>query len=290
MSRVITAMVTPFDAQLQVDYARAKALARRLVDLGSDGLLVCGSTGESVTLSVEEKLQLMAAVVEEVGGRVPVWGGTGSNDTTASIALTKAAEKTGIDGVLLVVPAYNKPPQEGMYQHFKAVAAATSLPVLLYNVPGRTGANMLPDTVVRLAEIDNIVALKEASGNLDQVSEVIRRTPDDFYVLSGDDSLTLPIMAVGGYGVVSVSGHLVADRLAAMINAYVAGDVQEALRVHQEIFPINRAIFCTTNPIPIKTALRFVGFDCGGFRGPLVEATEAELCVLKDAMRGLGLI
>lgn len=290
MSRVITAMVTPFDENLQVDYQRAQELARRLVDLGSDGLLVSGSTGEAVTLTVEEKLRLMAAVVAAVGARVPVWGGTGSNDTAASIALTKEAEKVGVDGVLLVVPAYNKPPQEGMYQHFKAVAEATSLPVMLYNVPGRTASNLLPETVKRLAEIDNIVALKEASGDLDQVSEIIRSVPEDFYVLSGDDSLTLPILAVGGHGVVSVSGHLIADRMMAMIQAFTAGDVRTAAAIHAEVFPINRAIFCTTNPIPIKTSLRYVGFPCGGFRPPLVEATETQMAVLKEAMRAQGLI
>jgi 4-hydroxy-tetrahydrodipicolinate synthase len=290
MSRIITAMVTPFDENLQVDYQRAQELARRLVDLGSDGLLVSGSTGEAVTLTVEEKLRLMAAVVAAVGARVPVWGGTGSNDTAASIALTKEAEKVGVDGVLLVVPAYNKPPQEGMYQHFKAVAEATSLPVMLYNVPGRTASNLLPETVKRLAEIDNIVALKEASGDLDQVSEIIRSVPEDFYVLSGDDSLTLPILAVGGHGVVSVSGHLIADRMMAMIQAFTAGDVRTAAAIHAEVFPINRAIFCTTNPIPIKTSLRYVGFPCGGFRPPLVEATETQMAVLKEAMRAQGLI
>jgi 4-hydroxy-tetrahydrodipicolinate synthase len=283
-------MVTPFDENLQVDYQRAQELARRLVDLGSDGLLVSGSTGEAVTLTVEEKLRLMAAVVAAVGARVPVWGGTGSNDTAASIALTKEAEKVGVDGVLLVVPAYNKPPQEGMYQHFKAVAEATSLPVMLYNVPGRTASNLLPETVKRLAEIDNIVALKEASGDLDQVSEIIRSVPEDFYVLSGDDSLTLPILAVGGHGVVSVSGHLIADRMMAMIQAFTAGDVRTAAAIHAEVFPINRAIFCTTNPIPIKTSLRYVGFPCGGFRPPLVEATETQMAVLKEAMRAQGLI
>ena len=187
-----------------------------------------------MTLTVEEKLRLTAAVVAAVGARVPVWGGTGSNDTAASIALTKEAEKVGVDGVLLVVPAYNKPPQEGMYQHFKAVAEATSLPVMLYNVPGRTASNLLPETVKRLAEIDNIVALKEASGDLDQVSEIIRSVPEDFYVLSGDDSLTLPILAVGGHGVVSVSGHLIADRMMAMIQAFTAGDVRTAAAIHAE--------------------------------------------------------
>ncbi|MBE3578194.1 MAG: 4-hydroxy-tetrahydrodipicolinate synthase [Limnochordales bacterium] len=288
--RLITAMVTPFDKDLAVDYGRAAALARRLVETGSDGVVVCGTTGESPTLTREEKLNLFRTVAEAIGGKAMVIAGTGTNSTRDTIELSQAAEKAGVDGLLLVVPYYNKPPQEALYQHFQAVARSTSLPIMLYNVPGRTGTNLAPETVARLAEIENIRAIKEAAGNLDQVSELRRLVPDDFAIYSGDDSLTLPMLALGAAGVVSVASHLVGRRLREMIDSFLAGKVAEATRIHLELFPLFRALFLTTNPIPVKRMLQLVGEDMGGLRPPLMPATPAETERLRAVLQQLGLI
>ncbi len=290
LGKVITAMVTPFKKDLSVDYERAAALAERLIGLGSDGLLVGGTTGESPTLTEEEKLRLMETVVDVAGGRVPVWAGTGGNNTEAAVALTRKAETTGVDGIMLVTPYYNKPPQEGLYQHFKTIAEATQLPVMLYNVPGRTGVNLAADTVVRLAQVPNIVAVKEASGNIDQIAEICRRTREDFIVYSGDDSMTLPLLSVGGTGVVSVASHLVADRIMEMVEAFEAGNTSRAAEIHGELLPLFKVLFITTNPIPVKVSLRYVGFNMGGFRLPLVEPTEEQCDKIKGVMKQVGLI
>lgn len=287
---VIPAMVTPFTPDLGVDYDRAARLAARLVDMGCDGVLVCGTTGESPTLTEEEKVKLFETVVKAVGDRVFVWAGTGSNNTVASIRLTQRAEAAGVDGVMLVTPYYNKPPQEGLYQHFAAVAAATRLPVMLYNVPGRTSRNIEADTVARLAAVENIVAIKEASGDLDQVSQIRSLTPPDFIIYSGDDSLTLPIMAVGGRGIVSVAAHVVGGDLRAMVRAFAEGDALEARSIHRRLMPVFKAMFVTTNPIPVKTALNLVGFNVGGFRLPLVAATEMETNKIRVALEQAGLL
>lgn len=289
--RVIPAMVTPFNQDGSVDYGRARELARYLVeDMGCDGILVGGTTAESPVLDDEEKVALYRTVVEAVGDRVFVWAGTGTNSTRDSIEMTRRAEAEGVDGVMLVTPYYNKPPQEGLYQHFKAVAEATRLPVMLYNVPGRTAANINPETVARLSKIENIVAIKEASGSLDQVSQVVASVPKDFAVYSGDDSLTLPILAVGGRGVVSVAAHVVGRRMREMIDAFHGGDVGRAQLIHLELLPLFKALFVTTNPIPVKAALRLSGFDVGHYRLPLVPPTEAELGILRRAMEPLGLV
>lgn len=274
--RVLTAMVTPFKKDLTIDFDQVKKLARHLVQSGSDGLVVAGTTGESPTLTKEEKVELFRVVVEEVGGDAVVIAGTGSNNTSASIELTQAAAKVGVDGVMLVGPYYNKPSQEGLYQHFKTIAQSTNLPVILYNVPGRTAVNLQPQTVVRLSRIDNIVAVKEASGNLDQVSELRRSLPDHFAIYSGDDSLTLPIMALGGKGVISVVSHLVGLRIQEMINAYTSGNVTMAAKIHCSIFPVFKGMFVTTNPVPVKAALNMLGWQVGAPRLPLVEATPEE--------------
>lgn len=269
---VITAMVTPFDAEGRVDAARAAELARRLVEAGSDGIVVAGTTGESPTLSSEERLALLRAVLEAVGDRAFVWMGTGTNDTAASIRLTREAEEAGAHGVMLVTPYYNKPPQAGLLEHFRAIASATRLPVMVYNVPGRTACNLEPETLVRLVEAaPNVVAVKEASGNLDQVGEIRRRLPRPFRVYAGDDSFTLPVLAIGGDGVVSVASHLVAGELRRMVDAFREGRVEEASAIHLRLLPLFKALFWTANPIPVKTALRLVGFDVGGVRPPLVE-------------------
>ena len=286
---VLTAMVTPFDSNLAVDYEQAARLAEHLADNGSDGVVVAGTTGESPTLTVEEKLALFRAVVEAVGGRITVIAGTGGNDTRLSVELTRQAAKTGVDGIMLVTPYYNKPSQEGLFQHFKTVAESTELPVMLYNVPGRTSINLLPPTVARLAEIDNITAIKEASGDLNQVSEIKRLTGDDFQILSGDDSLTLPILSVGGEGIVSVASHLVGRQMKEMVNLYLAGQVREAASIHGMLLPLFRTLFITSNPVPVKTALNLVGLNVGGVRRPLWEMEAKELDVLKSELKAAGL-
>ncbi|MHB1042113.1 MAG: 4-hydroxy-tetrahydrodipicolinate synthase [Eubacteriales bacterium] len=288
--RVLTAMVTPFNKDLSVNYGQARKLASYLVDNGSEGLVVSGTTGESPTLSKEEKIELFRVVVEEVGGKATVIAGTGTYSTAESIALTRAAEKVGVDGVMLVAPYYNKPSQEGLYQHFKAVAKSTNLPVMLYNIPGRTSVNVLPPTIVRLSEVPNIVAVKEASGSLDQVGELRRSLPDYFSIYSGDDSMTLPILSLGGKGVVSVVGHLVGLRIREMINAYTSGNTKLATQIHLELFPIFKGMFITSNPVPVKAALNMRGMEVGGPRLPLVEATAAEKETIKNTLVNMKLI
>jgi len=288
--RVLTAMVTPFNSAGELDYQAASNLALRLVENGSDGLLIAGTTGESPTLSAEEKIRLFSTVVETVGGKATVLAGTGTNDTKKSIELTKEAEKTGVDGIMAVAPYYSKPPQEGLYQHFKMIAESTSLPVMVYNIPSRTGINITPRTMVRLAEVENIVALKEAAGDLNQASELIRLLPKEFSVYSGDDSLTLPILAVGGAGIISVAAHIVGRRLKSMVNDYFQGKIAEAMKTHEELMPLFKVLFITANPIMVKSALRLLGIEVGALRLPLIEATSEQLEELKTVLRGLGLI
>ena len=285
--RVLTAMITPFNEDYSVNYKAAAELAKYLVAHGNDGLVVAGSTGESATLGADEKLKLFSTVLEAVGDKATVIAGTGSNDTLASIRLTQEAEKLGVHGAMLVGPYYNKPPQEGFYQHFKMIAERTGLPLIVYNVPGRTASNILPPTIARLSEIPNIVAVKEASGSLDQVSEIVRTARPGFQVYSGDDGLTLPILSVGGCGIISVAGHVVAERMQEMIGAYLAGDVKLAQAIHIELMPFFKVIFVTTNPIPIKTAVNLMGLPGGCFRPPMVPPTAAETEQLRTVMRSL---
>lgn len=290
LGKLLTAMVTPFNNDLSINYEQAGKLAQYLVANGSDGIVVAGSTGESATMSKEEKLRLFSVVLDAVGDHAAVIAGTGSNDTRASIAMTAEAEKLGVHGAMLVAPYYNKPPQEGLYQHFQAIAETTNLPLILYNVPGRTGSNILPATVARLAKIKNIIAIKEASGSLDQASEIVRSTPGDFLVYSGDDSLTLPILSIGGAGIISVAGHIVGRRMQEMIAAYFAGDMSTATCIHQELLPIFKVIFLTTNPIPIKTAVNLIGQNAGPFRLPMIPATEAETEQIRNIMQAQGIL
>lgn len=288
--RVLTAMITPFNKDMAVDYNVARKLARYLVDSGSDGLVVCGTTGESPTLTKDEKTELFRVVAEEVGGQAVVIAGTGGNSTASSIEMTQAAEKVGVDGVMLVCPYYNKPSQEGIFRHFKAIASSTNLPVMLYNIPSRTGTNVLPATVAKLAEIPNISALKEASGSVDQVTELRRCLPDSFDIYSGDDSFTLPMLALGAKGIVSVVAHVVGPQLNNMVNAFTSGNTTLATQIHMQLFPIFKGLFITTNPVPVKAAMNLLGWQVGTPRLPLVEATPAEKEKIKGILADLKLI
>ncbi len=290
LGRLLTAMVTPFDAELNVDYKAAERLAQHLIDTGTQGIVVSGTTGESPTLTTAEKLELFRVVKRVAEGKAAVVAGTGNYCTAESIELSREAEQIGVDAVMLVAPYYNKPPQEAMYQHFAAVAGETGLPAMIYNVPGRTSVNILPETLARLSRIANIQAVKEASGVLDQASEIARTAEPGFQILSGDDSLTLPMMAVGGQGIVSVASHVAGRQIRAMIEAFVAGRVAEAKDLHLRLMPLFKACFVTTNPIPVKAALRLAGFDAGGCRLPLIDANPKEIEVVRQAMDGLGLL
>lgn len=289
--RVLTAMITPFNESGGVSYDVAAELAAHLANNGTDTIVVCGTTGESPTLTWEEEYQLFTVVLQAVEGKAQVIAGCGSNSTKEAIAATEKAAKIGVHGTLQVVPYYNKPPQGGLYQHFQAIAQATpELPMLLYNIPGRTGQNLQPQTVARLAEIDNIVGIKEASGNLDQASEIRRLTPENFQIYSGDDSLTLPLLAVGAKGVVSVASHLVGNQLQQMIQAFESGKIQAARETHLKVFPLFKALFLTTNPIPVKKALNLVGWKVGSTRLPLSEADIEVSQKLEEVLKELGLL
>lgn len=279
-----TAMVTPFDKEGRLDLGKTGELVEYLLENGTDGLVVAGTTGESPTLTKEEKQFLYAAVVEAVDHRIPVVAGTGGNDTRASIELTKQAEKLGVDGALVVAPYYNKPNQEGLYQHFKAVAEATALPVMLYNVPGRTVSNISAETTIRLSEIDNIVAIKEASGDLDQVAAIIENTSDGFLLYSGEDAITLPTVALGGHGVVSVASHVIGPQMKRMIAAFQAGKVQEAAAYHRRLLPLMRELFAAPSPVPVKTAVQMKGLDVGATRLPLVPLSDEERVSLQEIL------
>lgn len=287
---VLTAMVTPFNDKLEVDYKKAQELAEYLINNGSDGLVIAGTTGESPTLTFEEKVNLFKAVKEAVGDQGQVIAGTGSNNTENSIKLTKAAEKANVDGAMLVVPYYNKPPQEALYEHFKKVAQSTTLPIVLYNIPGRSSINLSVDIVKRLAEdVENIVAIKEAAGSMDQVSFLKEVLPSDFLIYSGDDSLTLPMLAIGAHGVISVASHLVGNDMQEMITNFKAGDVEKARNIHLRLLPLFKNLFITANPIPVKAALNLLGKDVGGLRLPLVAATDKEKAIVEETMRKLNI-
>ncbi|NJK68874.1 MAG: 4-hydroxy-tetrahydrodipicolinate synthase [Microcoleus sp. CSU_2_2] len=289
--RVLTAMITPFKEDGSVNYAVAEQLAVHLADRGTDSLVVCGTTGESPTMSWDEEYELFQVVQKAVAGKAKVIAGAGSNSTNEAIEATQKTAKLKLDGCLQVVPYYNKPPQEGLYNHFRAIAqSAPELPIMLYNIPGRTGQNMLPETVARLAEIPNIVAVKEASGNLDQASQIRCLTSPEFAIYSGDDSLTLPMLAVGGSGVVSVASHLVGEQLQQMIEAFETGQVQVATQIHLQLFDLFKALFLTTNPIPVKTALKLQGWDVGSTRPPLCDPPLEVTQKLKDVLSQLAAV
>jgi len=284
LGRLLTAMVTPFGAQGEVDYRQAKKLALALLDSGSDGVVVSGTTGECPTLNKEEKLRLFAETKSALANRGTVVAGTGSYDTRESQALTREAEKTGVDAFLLVVPYYNRPTQQGLWEHFRAIAESTSLPCILYNVPSRTVTNLAADTVVRLSQIDNIVGIKEASGNLGQIAEIIHGTKEDFLVYSGNDSDTFPILALGGYGVISVASHLVGRQIKAMMNRLLEGEAQEAAKIHRRLLPLINALFVVPNPMPVKWALNSLGFSVGKPRLPLTEPDEKSASLIQATL------
>jgi len=284
IGRLITAMVTPFNEQGEVDYEQAKRLALALLDSGSEGVLVVGTTGESPTLTHEEELHLFSEV-KSVVGKGTVIAGTGSNSTAEALEATKGAERIGVDACLLVVPYYNKPTQEGLYQHFKTIAESTSLPCILYNVPSRTVVSLSADTVIKLSQINNIIGIKEASGNLDAVSKIISQTRKDFLVWSGNDGDTLPILALGGYGVISVASHLVGNQIREMIYSFINGKTSEAADIHRRLMPLVNALFIISNPIPIKYALNHIGFNVGKPRLPLTEPDEKSAATIKDTLK-----
>lgn len=287
---VLTAMVTPFKKDLSVDYAMAEKLANHLADNGSDGLVLHGTTGESPTLTHEEEYELYSVVKKAVGKKCKIVAGTGSNSTATTIKSTKEAEKIGVDGAMVVTPYYNKPPQEGLFQHFKAVADSTGLPLIIYNIPGRTSRNIETPTIVRLAAIKNYVAVKEASGDLDQVEAVRKATPKEFLIYSGDDNLTYPIMERGGVGIISVASHLVGKEIKQMVDLMLAGKKVEAKKIHEKLMPLFEAIFVTTNPMPVKAALEMIGWPVGGLRLPLIEANAQEKATVRKALKDLGLV
>lgn len=287
--QVLTAMVTPFNQQGEIDFIATKALINHLIANGTDGLVVAGTTGESPTLDTQEKIKLIKFVVEVVNGRVPVIAGTGSNDTRASINLTKSVEETGVDGVMLVTPYYNKPSQEGLYQHFKTIAEATSLPVMLYNIPGRSVVNMTVETIVRLSAIDNIVSIKEASGDLNHMTQIISQTPSNFSLYSGDDGLTLPVLALGGAGVISVSAHIIGNEMQEMIKNFKTGNLDVAASMHRTLLAIMEALFAAPNPAPVKAALNMRGIDVGGVRLPIIPLNKEETKTLQRAIQPIQL-
>jgi 4-hydroxy-tetrahydrodipicolinate synthase len=283
--RMLTAMVTPFNDKGEVDYDQAKKLALALMDSGSEGLVVVGTTGESPTLVRDEEYELFRVVKDAIGDRGAVVAGTGSNSTAEAVSATKGAEKIGVDACLLVVPYYNNPTQEGLYRHFKTIADNTSLPCILYNVPSRTVRSLTVDTIVRLSEIDNIIGVKEASADMQQVSHTISRTRDDFYVWSGNDTDTLNILALGGYGVISVASHLVGKQISEMIYAFLDGETGKAAEIHRHLLPLVNALFVIANPIPVKYAVNQVGFRVGGTRLPLCEPDEKTAAQIMDVVK-----
>jgi 4-hydroxy-tetrahydrodipicolinate synthase len=283
--RLLTAMVTPFDSKGKVEFAQAKKLAKALLASGSDGLVVSGTTGESPTLTAVEKLRLFEEIKSVVSSKVTIVAGTGNYNTQESIELTKEAEKTGVDACLLTVPYYNKPNQEGLYEHFKAIAKATKLPCIIYNVPSRTITNMTADTTIKLSKIDNIVGVKEASADFSQISRIIDGVDKDFIIYSGNDADTFPILGLGGYGVIGVITHLVGKQYKKMMDDFAAGKIEEAARLHRHFIPLVNTMFMIGSPMPIKYALNYVGFRVGKPRLPLVEPDEKTRAAIEQTLK-----
>ncbi len=286
---VFTALITPF-RDGAVDERALQELVELQISAGIDGLVPCGSTGEAATLSHAEHRRVVEVVVAAARGRVPVLAGTGSNSTTEAIALTRHAKEAGADGALLISPYYNKPTQEGIVAHYAAVARETAFPLVVYNIPGRTSSNLLPATIGRLAEIEQIVGVKESCGNVDQIAHVIACVPDGFTVLSGDDALTLPLLAMGGHGVISTTSNVAPSEMASLVRAFRAGDVQRARDVHYRLLPLFDALFVETNPIPVKAAVALRGLVRDEIRLPLTKLTAPSRERLQFVMKELGLL
>ncbi|QDI90014.1 4-hydroxy-tetrahydrodipicolinate synthase [Salicibibacter halophilus] len=285
VGRLVTAMVTPFDDKGEIDFQDLTKLINHLIANGTESIVVAGTTGESPTLSKEEKLSLFKHTVKVVNGRVPVIAGTGTSDTRASTALTKAADEAGVDGIMLVTPYYSKPSQEGMYQHFKTIAASTDLPIMLYNVPGRTAVCLAPETIIRLSNIDNIQAVKEASGDTDAASFIIENAQEGFKLYGGDDSLTLPLMSIGSSGIVSVASHIVGKGMSQMIQNFMQGHVQMAAKQHRELLPVMNAMFMAPSPAPVKAALEMHNIVSGNLRLPLLRLNDEEHQLLYQTLQ-----
>jgi len=289
--RFITAMATPFGPDLELDLDRAQEFAVNLVTRGNDALIIAGTTGESPTVSKAEKLDLFRAVLAALLGKAPVIANVGGNNTADSVAFAQEAEALGVDGLMAVVPYYNKPPQEGLYQHFKAIAQAVDIPVILYNIPGRSVINMEAATTLRLAyDFENIVAVKEASGNLTQIADIASNAPEGFRVYSGDDETTVPLMGLGGYGVIATIGNLTPERMKEIVDSMAEGEHTKALACHLKLQPLMKELFVTSNPIMLKAALKLAGFSIGGVRLPLVDATAAQIEKLEQVMQSVGVI
>ncbi len=288
--RVLTAMVTPFKNDGSVDFDEAVRLADYIIQNGSDGLVLHGTTGESPTLTHEEEFELYRAIKNALGKKTKIIAGTGSNSTATTISSTKKAEEIGVDGAMVVVPYYNRPTQAGLVAHFEAVAKATKLPLIIYNIPGRTGVNMLPETVAQVAKNKNYVSIKEAAGSAEQVSALRQALPRDFLIYSGDDSLTLPFMAVGACGVISVASHNAGKLIQQMVNAFASGKVAEAESLHQKLLPLFKVLFIESNPAPVKAACRLMGFKVGKPRLPLVDVTAETEAKIKKVLQDLSLI
>ncbi|MBN1376567.1 MAG: 4-hydroxy-tetrahydrodipicolinate synthase [Dehalococcoidia bacterium] len=283
--RLLTAMVTPFDAKGRVDYAQAKKLAKALLASGSDGLVVSGTTGESPTLTAAEKLRLFEEIRAAVPAKTTIIAGTGNYNTRESIELTREAEKTGVDGCLLTVPYYNKPNQQGLYEHFRAIARSTGLPCIVYNVPGRTATNMAADTTIKLSKIDNIVGVKEASADFPQIARIIDGVDKNFMVYSGNDADTFPILGMGGYGVIGVITHLVGKQYKKMMDNFWAGKIAEAAKLHRHFIPLVNTMFMIGSPMPIKYALNYLGFRVGKPRLPLIEPDEKVKAAIEQTLK-----
>ena len=291
IGRMIPAMVTPFDENRELDVDKVQALAARLVDGGSDSLIINGTTGESPTVFYPQKIDLFRAVVEAVGDRVPVIANVGDNCTADTVDFAREVAELGVDGFMCVVPYYNKPPQEGIYQHFRTIANAVELPIILYNIPGRCVVNMEAETTLRLAhECANVVAVKEASGKLDQVKAIVEGAPEGFAVYSGDDAATFDIMRLGGAGVISTIGNVAPARMKEIVDLCAAGDWEAAAAANEALMPLMKGLFETSNPILVKEALKLLGFPVGGVRLPLVDATPAQSERLAAIMREVGVL
>ncbi|MBA2174055.1 4-hydroxy-tetrahydrodipicolinate synthase [Halobacillus locisalis] len=285
--KILTAMVTPFDQNESIDFEKATVLVEHLLENGSDGLVVAGTTGESPTLTADEKVALWSHVVKTVNGRVPVIAGAGSNSTQGTIELSKRAEQTGVDALMIVAPYYNKPNQKGLYAHYKSVAGAVDTPIMIYNVPGRSAVRIEPKTIIDLSKIDNIVSVKEATGDLDGMAQIIEHTNEKFSVYSGDDHLTLPAYAIGANGIISVSAHVAGKQMKEMLNLFDVGKQKEASKIHRTLLPVFQGMFSAPSPAPVKAALIHAGIDIGGMRLPLVPLTTEEKLNVLSFMRNL---